>query len=120
MGDNAGMSNLASSPMADPRPAPAEQIAQLRAIRALVDELAGNAPPGQQTARGDLDLRYDRAPSIAQRRFDALAGETAAYAAAGLSALIAGRGAGGLVNGAAAHLAREMERSIRRMEMLLG
>jgi hypothetical protein len=114
------MSNLSPSPIADARPAPAEQVAQLRAIRALVDELAGNVPARIETPHGDLDRLYDRAPSIAQRRFDALAGETAAYAAVGLSALIAGRGAGGMVDGAAAHLAREMERSIRRMETLLG
>lgn len=120
MDDNPAMSNLAPSPIVDVRPAPAEQVAQLRAIRALVDELAGNAPAGSVAAHGDLDRLYDRAPSIAQRRFDALAGETAAYAAAGLSALIAERGAGGTVAGAAAHLAREMERSIRRMETLLG
>ncbi len=113
------MSNLASSPVAETRPAPAEQIAQLRAIRALVDELAGNMPADALSIGPDIDRRYDRAPSIAQRRFDALAGETAAYAAAGLSALIAGRGAGGAVTGGAAYLARQMERSIRRMEMLL-
>jgi hypothetical protein len=113
------MSNLGNSPTIEARPAPAEQIAQLRAIRALVDELAGNTPDNGATA-DDLDRRYDHASSIVQRRFDALAGETAAYAADGLSALIAGRGAGAMVAGAAAHLAREMARSIRRMEMLLG
>lgn len=113
------MSKLAPAPIAEVRPAPAEQIAQLRAIHALVDELAGNAPE-RVGAVADIDRLYDRASSIAQRRFDALAGETAAYAAAGLSALIAGRSAGGMVAGAAAHLARAMARSIRRMEALLG
>jgi cysteine synthase len=113
------MSNLATQPIADIRPAPAEQIAQLRAIRALVDELAGNQPDAMVPVRHDLDRLYDRAPSVARERFNALAGETAAYAAAGLSALIAGRGSGGSVTGAAALLAREMARSIRRMETLL-
>lgn len=114
------MSNLGTPLAIEARPAPAEQIAQLRAIRALVDELAGNMPDAGGAAGNDIDRCYDRASSIVQRRFDALAGETAAYAAIGLSALIASRGAGHIVVGGAAHLAREMARSIRRMEMLLG
>lgn len=91
----------------------------MRAIRALVDELAGAPAGGAFESDEDLDRRYDAASPIAQRRFDALAGEVTAYAAAGLSALITGRSSGGDVQGAAAHLAREMERSIRRMETLI-
>ena len=113
------MSELSSAPVASARPAPSEQVAQLRAIRSLVEELAGLAPRADHPLAVDLDRRYDVASPIAQRHFDALAGETAAYAEAGLSALIAGRGAGGEISGGAAHLAREMARSIQRMETLL-
>jgi hypothetical protein len=113
------VSELSATPIVQDRPAPAEQVAQLRAIRALVEELAGTQAGGAFESADDLDRRYDAASPIAQRHFDALAGEITAYAAAGLSALITGRSSGGDVQGAAAHLAREMERSIRRMEGLI-
>lgn len=114
------MSKLSPSPaIAGAAPTPAEALAQLRAILALVTELGG-VEPGLSPHADDIGRRYDRASPVAQARFDSLAGETAAYAAAGLAALIAGRGHGAAANGGAAHLAREMERSIRRMEALLA
>lgn len=103
------------------KPAPAQQLTELRAIQALVDELAGIRPAAPPLAPDPaLDGRYDSAPPLVQRRFDAVAGETAAFAAAGLSALIAGRKQGPGTSAAAAHLAREMERSIRAMEKILS
>lgn len=103
------------------KPLPAQQLTELRAIQTLVNELAGIATLSENNdPNPELDTRYDSAPPLAQRRFDAVAGETAAFAAAGLTALIAGRRQGAGANAAAAHLAREMERSIRAMEKILA
>lgn len=114
------MTSLSPEPIKSaPIAAPAEQLAQLRAIQALVDELAGTARGYAPGESGDLDARYDIACPIAQSRFDALASETAAFAAAGLSALIAGQSAGAAGSAGAALLAREMDRAIRKMEALL-
>lgn len=107
--------------MPEGRPAPAQQIVELRTIQGLVRELAGmSGQEGGDAHEEALNCRYDGAPPLIQRRFDALAGEAAAFAAAGLSALIEGRQLGNGASAAAGHLAREMERSIHAMESLLG
>lgn len=97
---------------------PGQQLADLRAIHALVSELAG-VPRAAESPRNDIELRYDRATPIARQSFDAVASETAAFAAAGLSAIIAGRTINDRPTGGAEHLAREMERAIKRLESLL-
>ena len=71
---------------------PGRQIAQLRELLRLVEEIAGRrgAPGGdallEEAAR--LSDAYDRALPIVQRRFDALAAETASWSAAGVEALL--------------------------------
>jgi hypothetical protein len=66
---------------------PDDAVARLVATRRLLGDICGQPltilpPPG-------IGERYARAPSLAQRRFDRIAGETARAAAAGVSALMA-------------------------------
>jgi len=74
---------------------PGRQVAQLHELKRLVERIARRAPAAQEAAL-DAAARtseaYDRAPPIAQRRFDALAAESAAWAAAGVQALLAAEG----------------------------
>jgi hypothetical protein len=70
------------------------QVAQLRHLLRLVEELAGRrAATGADDAALDESARfssaYDGALPIVQRRFDALAGETATWSAAAVEALLA-------------------------------
>lgn len=113
------MSKIATPVVPEARPAPAQQLTELRAIQALVNELAGLPDPRGEAADDSADQRYDAAPPIVQSRFDALSAEAAAIAAAGLSALIQGRRQGTAAAAAAAQLAREMDRAIRTMEKIL-
>ncbi len=102
---------------------PGRQIAQLREVLRLVRGIAGQA--GNDLDR-DLMLdeaarissAYDRAIPVVQRRFDALAGETAGWAAAGVEALLA---ASNLVQprAAAARLADDLDRALEEMAELL-
>lgn len=83
-------------PSAPPGADPGRQVAQLREALRLVEHLAGRNIAAGSDAQLDeaakLSDAYDRALPIVQRRFDALAGETAVWAAAGVEALIeAGR-----------------------------
>ncbi|MBV9932357.1 MAG: hypothetical protein JO013_15635 [Alphaproteobacteria bacterium] len=68
------------------------QVAQLRQVLALVDEIAGRQ---QAPMRHDgldeaarVSAAYAHACPIVQRRFDRLATETAGWAAAGVEALL--------------------------------
>lgn len=69
---------------------PGRQLAQLREALRLVERIAGR----EGTAEAGLDegatlsAAYGRALPVAQRRFDALAAETAIWAAAGVEALL--------------------------------
>lgn len=84
-----------SSPL-DPSAAsnPGARVAQLRQVLDLVEEIAGR---DHCATAGDAALdeaarisgAYDRAVPIVQRRFDALAAEADAWAAAGVEALLA-------------------------------
>lgn len=100
------------------------QVAQLRNVLTLVSEIAG-----QETASGGAEAAldeaarftaaYETAMPILQRRFDALAAETAAWAAAGVAALLAaGRGAEP-PRAAAAALADELQKALARLATLL-
>jgi hypothetical protein len=87
------------------------QLAQLRHVQALVEQIAGRSAP---RSRADAELdegarlsdAYDRALPVVQRRFDILATETACWAAAGVEALLA---SGGAPRAAAAALADELD-----------
>ncbi len=69
------------------------QVAQLRQVLVLVNELAGRSSPpsGSETSLSeiaDLSSVYGNALPIVQRRFDALAAETASWSAAAIEALL--------------------------------
>ena len=98
------------------------EIAQLRHVLALVEELAGRGTsqrcPDAALAEGaDISGIYLNALPIVRRRFDALAAETAAWSAAGVEALLR---AGDLRAPAAARqLADELQRSLTDLLKLL-
>jgi hypothetical protein len=67
------------------------EVAQLRRVLSLVEEVAGAAPAEKdgaldQAAR--IGAAYERALPIDQRRFDQYAADVARWAAAGLEALV--------------------------------
>ena len=101
---------------------PGRQIAQLREALRLVERLAGR-PGADQEARLDEAARiseaYDRALPIVRSRFDTLAAETSAWAAAGVEALLAAATAIP-PRAAAARLASALERALAQMGRLLG
>ncbi len=98
------------------------QVAQLRHVLRLVGEIAGRPPgPGAGDAALDESARissaYDHALPIVQRRFDALADETAIWSAAAVEALLK---AGEPRSPAAARrLADELETALSRLSALL-
>lgn len=103
-----------------PHALPEQQMAELRAIRSLVQELGGlSAELDSEAPHAPLDSRYTAASPLVRDQFDALANETAAIAAAGLSALIAGRRHGHGGHAAASLLVKEMDRAIGTMERIL-
>lgn len=106
----------------------ARDMARLRSVLELIERMAG--APSDKPATIDeasldhgarLAIAYSSAPTITRRRYDALAGETAACAAAGLAALIRHKERTGRdCAPAAAHLAEEMRRSIAMLTGMLG
>ena len=69
------------------------QVAQLRHVLGLVEELAGlggaRIPEDSALAESaEVSSVYGHALPIVQRRFDALAGETASWSAAAVAALL--------------------------------
>ena len=102
---------------------PGRQLAQLREVLALVRRIAGQ-PQGHDQCEAQLDQAarvseaYDRALPVVQRRFEALAGEAGAWAAAGVEALLAG-GDGSAPRSAAARLADQLDRALSEMTTLL-
>jgi hypothetical protein len=91
------------------------QLAQLRHVLALVEQLAGRTAfhSGRDDALDQgarLSGAYDHALPVVQRRFDILASETAAWAATGVEALLSfGDDA---PKAAAAALADELDRAL--------
>ncbi len=83
------------APPAAPMPGadPGRQVAQLREALLLVRSLAGTSTPSGSRERlldeaARISGAYEAALPIVQRRFDALAGETSAWVAAGVEVLL--------------------------------
>lgn len=87
---------------------PDDAVAKLLATRRLLGDICGQ--PARIVPPPALAERYARAPSLAQRRFDRMAGETARAAAAGVTALMARDQ--GQRPPAAALLARNLDRDL--------
>ena len=110
---------------APPSPAPAgpdpgRRVAQLREALRLVERIAGQGAPQDQRLdeAARISSAYDTALPIVQRRFEALAGETSIWAAAGVEALLAA-GEADPPRAAAARLARRLDAALSEMAALL-
>lgn len=114
-----------SAPLAAPTVADAgRQVAQLRQVLVLVSQIAGREPVlGSEDSALDENARiaaaYDDTLPILRRRFDALAAETAAWAAAGVAALIAAGREGEPPKAAAATLTDELHHALGKLIALL-
>ena len=109
---------IARSPLDSIEPADT-RLARLAEILALVERLAGDGGAMVATP-ADTAAAYAAAGPIARRRFDALAAETAAFAAAGIEILLRQSETGGNGQPAAARcLAREMRAAIAELTRLL-
>jgi hypothetical protein len=99
------------------------QLAQLRQVLILIEELAGRSPLSPRDRDLDEAARvsaaYARALPIDQKRFDSLAGETARWAQAGVEALLQLDEAGLPVRAAAERLADELEKGLAALAQRL-
>ena len=101
------------------------EIAQLRQVLALVEELAGGAA-GKEAGERALDqaarvsAAYDAALPIVQRRFDLHAAQTARWAAAGVSALLTLTEGGRPVGPAATRLAAELRKALAELREIVS
>jgi hypothetical protein len=100
---------------------PGRQVASLREALLLVRSISGAGEAGGGDALLDeaasFSSAYERASPVVQRRFDAMSAEIAAWAAAGVEALLA---AGQTPPAAPAQrLAGAMEDGIERLRRLL-
>jgi len=99
------------------------QVAQLRQVLTLVEEMAGRTPgaPGDEAldSAARLSAAYARALPIDQKRFDGLAAETARWAKAGVEALLRLDDAGLPVRAAAERLAEELEKGLAALAQRL-
>jgi hypothetical protein len=114
------MTSHAPLPDAAPGADAPRQLAQLREVLALVEQIAGRAREGrgreaalEEAAR--LGAAYGDALPILQRRFDVLVAETAAWATAGVEAL----SRAGAPAPAAARLADELADALADLTRLL-
>ena len=107
------------SPAAD-GPDPGRQIAQLHEALRLVERIAGQPRLHdralEEAAR--ISDAHDLALPVVQRRFEALASETALWAAAGVEALLASRDAPPS-RAAAGRLALQLETALDELAALL-
>ena len=115
------MTHQAPPSAAVPAGDPGRQVASLREILALVRGIAGSDGIQDRDAMLDEAARissaYERASPVTQRRFDAMSAETAAWAAAGVEALLA---AGETPPAGPAHrLAEALDHSLDRLGALL-
>ena len=115
------MTHQAPSPSASPAADPGRQVARLREAQRLVEHLAGYATADGRDALLDEAAKvsdaYERALPVVQRRFDALAEETAGWAAAGVEALMAA-GRIAPAPAAAAQLAYRIETALSELAAL--
>ena len=109
-------------PPAAPGLDPGRQVAQLHEALRLVERLAGRGGGEHGERRLDeaaqVSDAYDRALPIVQRRFDALAGETSVWTAAGVEALLAA-GRVAPAPAAAARLALQIETALSELTDLI-
>jgi hypothetical protein len=99
------------------------EIAQLRQVLALVEELAGTAqaPDGgalDEAAR--VSAAYEAAQPIVQKRFDTEAARTARWAAAGLEALVTLAERGWPVKAAAGKLGEELRKALGQLREIVS
>jgi hypothetical protein len=103
-------------------PDPGRQLAQLREALRLIERIAGRpAAPGHDRALDEaarISAAYDAALPVVQRRFEALAAETAVWAAAGVEALLAA-GADTPPRDAAERLAGQLDAALNDLAGLL-
>jgi hypothetical protein len=107
-----------STPAAGPDPG--RQVAQLHEALRLIERIAGR-PARDDGALDDaarLSVAYDAALPVVQRRFEALAAETALWAAAGVEALLAA-GEAEPPRAAAARLAGQLDAALKALTALL-
>lgn len=115
------MTHQAPPASASPGGDPGRQVASLHEALILVRTICGDTAPHASDRMLDgsasISSAYERASPIAQRRFDALAAETAAWAAAGVEALLA---AGDPPPARPAErLAGALDQSLARLKLLL-
>ena len=101
-------------------PDPGRQVAQLREALLLVERLADEQRCRERAFNeaAQISGAYDLALPVVQRRFEALASETALWAAAGVEALLAS-GADAPSRAAAARLARQLDDALAGLGALL-
>lgn len=111
------MTHQAPPASAVPGGDPGRKIASLHEILSLVRELAGDGADPNRDAMLDeaatVSSLYERASPVAQRRFDGHAAEIAAWAAAGVEALVATGAAPR--SSAARRLAQRLDESLERL-----
>jgi hypothetical protein len=99
-----------------------EEIARLREVLALVEQIAGRQPSRDagldENAR--IGAAYESALPIVQRRFDSLAAETARWATAGVEALLTLHERGRPCRAAASKLADELDQALLRLRRMLS
>ena len=99
-----------------------QQIAQLRHVLAVIEEIVGKSSSREDALdeMARIGRAYNAALPIVQRRFDAFAAETAGWAAAGVRALIAAGESAQRPRGAARRLADELERAITMLGTMVA
>ena len=102
---------------------PGAQIARLAEVLGLVEELAGRSASPRADAALDEAARVsaadDAAFPVVQRRFDMLASETSAWAAACVEALLVLRERERPTEAAAARLAEELQKALARLRQIV-
>ena len=101
-------------------PDPGRQVAQLREALRLVERIAGTERPHDRALdeAALISSAWDAALPVVQRRFEALANETALWAAAGVEALLSS-GPVPPSRAAAARLALQLETALDELIALL-
>ena len=99
------------------------QLARLSEVLALVEELAGRSASPRADAALDVAARvsaaYEAAFPVVQRRFDMMAAETSAWAAAGVEALLLLRERDRPTEAAAGRLADELRKALTRLQEIV-